>query len=697
MKSLRQKVTIVFSIILIICSVTQGLFSLNFSKQATDVALKSTAVEYAKLSSKIVEKEINLQFDILKGIANQNVIKKANGTLKEKIEYVNQEIKDKKNTSVGIIDGSGIHVANTNALSAFLNNIKGYDFYQSVLAGKSVASSQLLKNENNLAAIIYAVPISYDNGTKGAVVAVQDVSNLTDTIKQINYGKSGNIYILDKSGNNIVNKDRNLIITQENIIKKAQTNSDFKPLAKIHEKMILGEFGSGIYNSQGIQMLLGYSPINGTNWSLAAEISKNEVKNEVVEIKYISIAIDILLIIIGVIIIYFIAGTVTSKLKTVVTLLTKISSGDFTSEIPPKVLALKDEVGEIAKTMDVMQRSLSEIMLTIKDTAGVLAATAEETSATTEEIASSSENQSAASEQTLSSMEELDASVQTISSNIKDISGNINHVTELIEKVETMMEEVASSAEEVSIQSENSLKATDIGREAVYKTQQGMDEINEAVGNLVSAIKGLGKSAVDIGEIVDVIDDIAEQTNLLALNAAIEAARAGEHGKGFAVVAGAIRNLAEKSGEATKEITKLIRGIQDEVGSAVETAKEGAQQVEQGVSLAQETKTALVTIREAVDKAANQVNNARALTEAQAVQMKEVTEAAKNVNELSNIMASTVQQQSAASSEVVRAVRTISESAAHVAGGTGDIAASTDSLAKEAQKLTSLISEFKLK
>ncbi|UTW69580.1 hypothetical protein KHA80_23095 [Anaerobacillus sp. HL2] len=112
----------------------------------------------------------------------------------------------------------------------------------------------------------------------------------------------------------------------------------------------------------------------------------------------------------------------------------------------------------------------------------------------------------------------------------------------------------------------NTVDVAERGGRAIRETVSGMRDINKRITELSS-------KSVQIGEIIEVIDDIAEQTNLLALNAAIEAARAGEAGKGFAVVADEVRKLAERSGKATKEISELINSIQENTKDSVKQLK----------------------------------------------------------------------------------------------------------------------------
>src|SRR4029450_1617204 len=124
----------------------------------------------------------------------------------------------------------------------------------------------------------------------------------------------------------------------------------------------------------------------------------------------------------------------------------------------------------------------------------------------------------------------------------------------------------------------------------------------ESSQEAVAVISNLGSRIDAIGQILNVIDDVAEQTNLLALNAAIIAAQAGEHGKGFAVVADEIKDLAERTGAATKEISDRIRGIQGEYRKAGQVMNQGVRNVEEGVQLGHEAETALKLIYESANK-----------------------------------------------------------------------------------------------
>ena len=142
-----------------------------------------------------------------------------------------------------------------------------------------------------------------------------------------------------------------------------------------------------------------------------------------------------------------------------------------------------------------------------------------------------------------------------------------------MQEAEASMQLVVRSVQRMADAAQEADAVARSGSGAVAQTLAGMMRIQQHVVHSSSTVVELGRKSEEIGSVVKTIAEIADQTNLLALNAAIEAARAGESGRGFAVVASEVRKLAERSGEATREISALIAGIQMEVTASVQSIK----------------------------------------------------------------------------------------------------------------------------
>ncbi|MDA3966689.1 MULTISPECIES: methyl-accepting chemotaxis protein [Helicobacter] len=156
--------------------------------------------------------------------------------------------------------------------------------------------------------------------------------------------------------------------------------------------------------------------------------------------------------------------------------------------------------------------------------------------------------------------------------------------------------QVAQIAQQTEDNSEQTTKLSQQGKVAMLTTIKEIEAITQTVSNSADHIRALEKYSQEISGSAELIKEITDQTNLLALNAAIEAARAGEAGRGFAVVADEIRKLAESTGEATSEITKMIEIIQKETQTAVDAIREAIPQVEKGMRLANEANEILEQI-----------------------------------------------------------------------------------------------------
>jgi methyl-accepting chemotaxis protein len=256
----------------------------------------------------------------------------------------------------------------------------------------------------------------------------------------------------------------------------------------------------------------------------------------------------------------------------------------------------------------------------------------------------------------------LVSQASTVASEIQRSTGDILHSAERMrmgaeqqstqirnasQAVNAMSQTTQRMAQNADAATQTSLKATQAavkGGTAVTETIKGMQRIRASVQSTGKKIKGLGERSLEIGAIIEVINEIATQTNLLALNAAIEAARAGEQGKGFAVVADEVRKLAERAARATKDITGLIKGIQVETSEVVTVMEEGTREVEEGTKLADQAGAALREIEQIVKQSSTLMSD---ITRAAADQVKStesVVHTMENISQLTQETSHGVQE-----------------------------------------------------
>ena len=345
-----------------------------------------------------------------------------------------------------------------------------------------------------------------------------------------------------------------------------------------------------------------------------------------------------------------------------------IAEGDLTTNVEANGdkdhlgIALKQMVEGLRQSIGAVAQSANEVQRTSEE----LASSAEQASTVTnlitttiQDIAKGTSNQTDAVAKTANSVEQLSRSIDGVSTGAVDQANAVTQSADITNQLSQAIIQVAGNIQTVANQASAATAAAQAGAEKVEKTLSEMQSIKKAVDVSTSKVHEMGSHSDQIGQIVVTIDEIASQTNLLALNAAIEAARAGEAGKGFAVVASEVRNLAERSSIATREIGTLIDSIQKVVKEATSAMENGTKEVDQGVSLANEAGDSLQEILRAAGAVNEQAEQASAAAAQMSASASELVSAVDSVSAVVEQNTAATAEMAAGSAEMMQAIETI--------------------------------------
>ena len=545
----------------------------------------------------------------------------------------------------------------------------------------SFISSPIFDGDQKIGVAIFQMPI-------------EKISAIMD--ERTGLGETGETYAVGPEG--LLRNDSRF---EANTILKRTVNT------KATKSALQGGVGKEIIaDYRGVPVLSSWSPVtiyegvegkaDAITWALMSEIDHAEIKKP---ISFLAIArngvfVILLSLILGGGLIWYVASRIARQADSINDMLSSVGMGMFDARAEK---VTDDELGDVAVALNAMcdntltliqsdeerqsvQSSIEDLIGEMEQIAsGNLGINAEVKEDITGSIAGTVNHMTEQLRTIVQSVQDASHLVTSSADNIADTSTQLSKENEMqaekIGKTSARVLEITDQFQDVAKKTEDSVQVAQKAREtatrgyrAVSDTVEGMERIREQVQSTSKRIKRLGESSQEIGEIVQLISDIADRTSILALNASIQAAMAGDAGQGFAVVAEEVERLAERSTDATKQISTLIKTIQTETSEAITDMEESTREVVEGSQLATQAGQTLA----------------------------EIDEVSRNLEELIQSVSGSATQQAVAAEQIAQTMNQISETTKASAEKSRESKEQVTALATLAGELGESVSQFSL-
>lgn len=632
-----------------------GVISIINSTNALSAQLEQQIVNKVQDNRQYLEERFRRSFIELEAIASNEVIKSMD--FQKQRRFLNAEMKRLDYLTLAVVTPDGV----AHYLNGTTADLADRDYIIEAFEGKTAMSDVILSRATNELVMMLATPIESYGDVVGVLIARIDGFYLSDVVDTMAFGESGYAFLLNEEGTFLAHPNRELVEQQVNYIEEGGEN------AETVQRFVEEDQGVFSYDYQGVKRFSAFETLEN-GWTLVIAADTEEFSGNIDNLKKLLITIVAATIILGVIVSYFFANSISRPIQYVTESGKKLAAGDFTVKIPGKYLSRKDEAGELANTFvtltDNMRTMLNQVLGSAEQVEKAVAEMTSRADATTE-----------ISKKTNQLVEHVAQAAETQLESAKDSAIAMQEMAVGTERVASIATDVSEASNEVQ-------QYTNEGEKLIEQSVAQMNNIEKGTETTANTINKLQATSREVNEITQIITDIADQTNLLALNASIEAARAGEAGSGFAVVADEIRKLSEQTANSALKINELILTIQKDTQLAVETVESNKQDVDDGIEIMTKLSDDFASMFDHLNEIHAQMNDLSALAEQMSAGTEEVTSA---VDESMDLTADTTEK-----------MRNVTEQVNEQTGMINEIHQATSLLEKTAEELKVSVEKFKV-